>query len=65
MLGTRDRDNSSAFSCINPQDETHDIGKAAFRIRDVFNVFRNRGRYITGKNFQTGESILKQLVNPK
>jgi hypothetical protein len=30
----------------------------------VFNVFKNRFRVITGKNFKEGESILKELINP-
>lgn len=51
MTSQRNQENNFTFSCLNPQDETHDIGKAAFKIRDVFNVFKNRGRYITGKNF--------------
>ena len=45
-------EDNSAFSCISPQDDSHDIGKAAFKIRDVFNTFRNRSRYLFGKNFE-------------
>lgn len=52
------------FTFISPQDESHDIGKAAFKIKDVFNLFRNRARYLTGKNFEQQSSILKALVNP-
>jgi hypothetical protein len=52
------------LSFYSPQDDTHDIGKSAFKIRDVFNVFKNRFRVITGKNFKEGESILKELINP-
>ena len=65
VIGSRNRDDNSTFSCISPQDQSHDIGKAAFKIRDVFNAFKNRGRYITGKSFQCEESILKELVNPR
>ena len=47
------------LSFLSPQDDSHDIGKSAFKIRDVFNVFKNRFRVITGKNFNEGESVLK------
>lgn len=49
---------------MSPQDPDHDVGKSAFKIKDVFSVFRNRFRMILGKNFKRGESILKELVNP-
>lgn len=49
---------------MSPQDPDHDVGKGAFKIKDVFSVFRNRFRMILGKNFKRGESILKELVNP-
>lgn len=52
------------FSLISPQDETHDIGNSAFKIKDVFAVFRNRHRLLTNFNFKNGESIVKYLVNP-
>lgn len=52
------------FSFMSPQDPDHDVGKSAFKIKDVFSVFRNRFRMILGKNFKKGESILKELVNP-
>lgn len=49
---------------MSPQDETHDIGKSAFKIRDVFKVLKNRFNYILDKNFEEGESVLRVLVNP-
>lgn len=52
------------FSCISPQDENHDIGRSAFKIRDVFKVLKNRCNYILEKNFEPKESILRVLVNP-
>lgn len=52
------------FSLVSPQDETHDIGNSAFKIKDVFAVFRNRHRLLTNYNFRNGESIVKYLVNP-
>lgn len=58
------RQDDQYFSFMSPQDPEHDIGKSAFKIRDVFSVFRNRFRMILGKNFKRGESILKELVNP-
>lgn len=52
------------FSLMSPQDDNHDIGAQAFKIKDVFNVYRNRYKLITNYNFKRGESILKYLVNP-
>lgn len=49
---------------MNPQDDNHDIGAQAFKIKDVFNVYRNRFKLITNYNFKKGESIVKYLVNP-
>lgn len=54
----------SGFSLISPQDIEHDIGKSAYRIKDIFNVFKNRYLFLTNYNFQVGESIVKYLVNP-
>lgn len=54
----------SFFSCLSPQDETHDIGKSAYKIRDVFKVLKNRCNYILDKNFEPEESVLKVLINP-
>lgn len=58
------RQDDHYFSFMSPQDPEHDIGKSAFKIRDVFSVFRNRYRMLLAKNFKKGESILKELVNP-
>lgn len=52
------------FSLISPQDSTHDIGNASFRIKEIFNVFKNRFNFLTNYNFEEGESILKYLINP-
>lgn len=52
------------ISFLSPQDHSHDIGKSAFKIKDVFNLWKNRFRVISGKNFEEGESILKELINP-
>lgn len=54
----------SAFSLISPQYDHHDIGNAAFRIREVFSCFKNRFNFMTNYNYQPGESILKYLINP-
>lgn len=59
LVGHRSRDERTVFSCISPQDESHDVGKSAFKIKDAFNVFKNRYRFIMGKNFRKNESILK------
>jgi hypothetical protein len=40
------------LSFYSPQDDSHDIGRSAFRIRDSFNMFKNRFRLILGKNFK-------------
>lgn len=50
MIGSKPREYGT-FSFLSPQDESHDIGKAAFKIKDVLSVFRNRARYLIGKNF--------------
>lgn len=52
------------FSLISPQDSTHDIGNASFRIKDIFNVFKNRFNFLTNYNFEEGESVLKYMINP-
>ena len=52
------------FSLISPQDSAHDIGNASFRIKEIFNVFKNRFNFLTNYNFEEGESILKYLINP-
>jgi hypothetical protein len=47
-----DREFDGCFlSCVSPQDKSHDIGRSAFKIKDVFSVLRNRCRYILDKNF--------------
>lgn len=51
------------FSVISPQEATHDIGGAAFKVKEVFGVFKNRFHFLTNYNFKEGESILKYLVN--
>lgn len=56
------RDNS--FSLLSPQFDSHDIGSAAFKIKEVFNCFKNRFYFMTNYNFAQGESILKYLINP-
>lgn len=63
MIVDRNFDDSY-FSCYSPQDETHDIGKSAFKIKDCFGVLKNRYRYIMDKNFRENESVLRVLVNP-
>ncbi len=55
---------SNEFSMISPQDDTHDIGHSAYKIRDVFNSFQNRYRFLQHYNFTKRESILKYLINP-
>lgn len=54
----------STFSLISPQCDTHDIGASSFRIKEVFNTFKNRFYFCTNFNFKPGESILKYLINP-
>ncbi len=43
---------SNTLSFYSPQDDSHDIGRSAFKIRDVLNVFKNRFRVISGRNFK-------------
>lgn len=60
-----DKDNKdSSFSLISPQSSTHDIGNSAFKIKEIFNIMKNRFYFMTNYNFRQGESILKFLINP-
>ncbi|KRX10728.1 hypothetical protein PPERSA_00498 [Pseudocohnilembus persalinus] len=59
-----DKQYDNSFSLISPQDSEHDIGASSFKIRDIFNVFKNRFYFMTNFNFKEKESILKYLVNP-
>jgi hypothetical protein len=52
------------FSCLSPQDEAHDIGKSAYKIKEVLKVLKNRYCYLMDKNFGPGESLLRVLINP-
>lgn len=49
---------------MSPQDNSHDIGNAAFKIRDIFAILKNRYNFMTNYNYKPRESILKYLVNP-
>mgnify|MGYP000941525270 CR=1 FL=1 len=62
IIDKADRDNS--LSVISPQDPTHDIGGPSFRVRDIFNVFKNRYHFLTNYNFKEGESFMQYLVDP-
>lgn len=55
----------SSLSVISPQDPRHDIGGPSFRIRDIFNVFKNRYHFLTNYNFSEGESFMKYLIDPE
>ena len=52
-----------ALSVISPQEASHDVGGAAFKVKEVFGVFKNRFHFISNYNFKDGESVLKYLVN--
>ncbi len=60
---TKPREHNT-FSLMSPQDSTHDIGKGAFHIKKVFNVFQNRLERLWIRQFEPGESILKELISP-
>jgi len=51
------------FSVLSPQDSSHDIGKAVFRVREVFGIFKNRYHFMVNYNFKQGESVLKYMIN--
>ena len=53
------------FSLISPGDQTQDIGKSAFKLRELFGTFRNRFHFMTKFNFREKESMLKYLINPQ
>lgn len=52
------------LSLISPQDPDHDIGHSAYKIREIFAVFKNRYNFLTHYNFQPNESVLKYILNP-
>jgi non-canonical poly(A) RNA polymerase PAPD5/7 len=49
---------------ISPMNPEHNIGNQAFKLRDVFSVFKNRFNFMTNYSFEPNQSILKHLVNP-
>ena len=53
----------NSFSLLSPIDDS-DIGNQAFKIREIFMVFKNRYNLITNIQFTERESILKYLINP-
>ena len=52
------------FSLISPQDQSHDLGNSAYKIKEIFSIFKNRYNFLTHYNFSLNESVLKFLVNP-
>ena len=52
------------FSLIYQQAEDINVGSQAFKIRDVFNVFKNRYNFVMNYKFEPNESVLKYLINP-
>ena len=51
------------LSVMSPQDASHDIGGAAFRVREVFGIFRNRYNFMMNYSFKKEESALKYLIS--
>ena len=52
---TRDSNNrNSYFRFLSPENPLDDIGGKAFKIRDVFNCFKNRTEVIKHKNYRRG-----------
>lgn len=60
----RKTDPSLGFNLYSPIDIDRNIGGQAFRIREVFGVFRNRFGLITNKAFDKPGSVLSDLINP-
>ncbi len=52
-----------SLSVVSPQDTSHDLGKAVFRAKEIFGVFKNRYHFMMNYNFKKGESVLKYLIN--
>jgi hypothetical protein len=46
--------NGVYFSCLSPQDHTHDIGKSAYKIKGILKILKNRCTYLLDKNFDPG-----------
>jgi non-canonical poly(A) RNA polymerase PAPD5/7 len=52
------------LSMLSPLDERVDIGRKAYRMIEVLQLFKNRVLVIKEKSFGEGESLLKEIVNP-
>lgn len=57
-------DPNLGFSLYSPIDPDRNIGSQAFRIRDIFGMFRNRYSVMTNKAYDRPGSILSDLINP-
>lgn len=57
--------NNLSFSVLFEAEEGNNLGYQAYRIREIFSVFRNRYYFIKNLEFDDNEdSILKYLINP-
>ena len=54
---------SQAFNLYSPIDGSN-LGQQAFKIKEIFYIFKNRFNFITNHSFKECESILKELINP-
>jgi hypothetical protein len=54
QICSREPNPDQYFSLMNPQDDTHDIGAQAFKIKEIFSMYRNRFKLITNYNFKKG-----------
>lgn len=59
----RKKEIDGSFSLIDPING-EDIGKDAYKAKECFYSFKNRYNLMTNNPFETGESILKYLINP-
>ena len=56
--------NNGEFCLYSPIEPSHNIGGKSFKIREIFNVFKNRLSHLTNTKFEGEGSILMHLINP-
>ena len=54
-----------SLSMISPIDNVTDIGRRAFRMKEIYEIFKNRYRVMENTYFLIGDSVLKTLINPQ
>ncbi len=55
----------NSLSMISPIDNFTDIGRTAFRMKEIYQIFKNRYKVMEETYFEDGDSVLKTLINPQ